>query len=157
MFFLADNKPCYPSQDVISVGYLYTRSFYNLKHVCACAWICACVPVSQEYAHCVKSPGEQHTPSDDPDTIPETVSFPSYTALQSGTGSWDLIWYTDWAQGTAVWQQTTVFDGTLFIVLFSHFFIQSLSSFQKLCLPPRLHLWLYLDEDIWAWLASAAK
>lgn len=38
----------------------------------------------QEYARCVKSPGVQHTPTDDPDVIQETVSsrFPS-AALQS--------------------------------------------------------------------------
>lgn len=71
----------------------------SLTRVCWCACVfgylrvCSNVfaPVSQESARCVKSPGAQHTPTDDPDTIPETVSSPSRPALQSGSGSWDLV------------------------------------------------------------------
>lgn len=79
--------------------------------------------VAQESAPCVKSPGEQHTPTDGI-MIPEMVSFPSHTALQSGTGSWDLVLNADWAQETTMWQRSMLFDGSLFIVSCSLVFIQ---------------------------------
>lgn len=50
-----------------------------LTHSCLCACVLSaqtCFPVSQESARCVKSPGGQRAPTDDPDMIPETVSSP---------------------------------------------------------------------------------
>ncbi len=103
-----------------------------------------CFPISQESALCVKSPGERHTPTDGRDMIPETVSSPSRAALQSGAGSWDLVWYADWAQGTAMWQRSMLFDGSLFIVLCSHVFIQLIQLIpDDLSLAPPAYMALF--------------
>lgn len=119
---------------------------FFLTQVCLDTCMCrqTCFPVSQESAHYVKSPGEQHTPTEDPDIIPEMVSSPSHTAVQSGTGSWDLVWYADWAQGTAMWQWSMLFDGSLFIVLCSHVFIQLIQLIpDDLSLTPPAYMSLF--------------
>lgn len=106
-----------------------------------------CSNVSQAFALCVKSPGEQHTPADDPDTIPKTVSSASHTALQSGTRSWDLVWYADWTQGTAMCQWSVLFDGSLFIVLCNHVFIQLIQLIpDDLSLTPPAYMALFRQE-----------
>lgn len=78
------------------VGNLYTTLPFFLFVCVIGSWrVCSNVfpRLSQESALCAKSPGVQHTPTDDPDMIPETVSPPppSHAALQSGTGSWVLV------------------------------------------------------------------
>lgn len=75
--------------------------FFAIQCVCVDPCVCAqtCSSVSQESVLCVKSPGEQHMPADDPDTIPETVSSSS-CLLHSGlelnhtTRSALLLWIT---------------------------------------------------------------
>lgn len=44
--------------------------------------------LSQESALCAKSPGVQHTPTDDPDTIPETVSLPAPFPCCTAVWNW---------------------------------------------------------------------
>ena len=70
---------------------------------------------------------------------------PSHAALQSGTGSWVLVWYADWAQGTAMWQrEARSLMGSLFIVSCSHVFIQLIQLIpDDLSLAPPLYMALF--------------
>lgn len=83
----------------------HSLSFLKLNcvcvHTCLDPCMCAqmCFPISQGSAHCVKSPGEQHMPTDDLGMIPGTVSSPSHgldQRVQPNLPPWLLSGLDEW-------------------------------------------------------------